>query len=495
MAMSISKQYLQKSGKNFSEWFDWIISEAEIYDYGRYPVKGMGVWLPYGFQIRRRVIEIIRNLLDEKGHEEILLPLLIPDFLFKKESEHVRGFEGEVFWVTRAGLEDVDVKLALRPTSETAISYMESLWIKSYRQLPKKYYQVVSVFRYETKMTKPMTRVREITTFKEAHTVHEDFEDSERQIIEAVEIYKQFFDSLGIPYIISRRPQWDKFAGALYTIAFDTLFPDKKAVQIGTVHNLGQTFTSVFDVKIQKRDESIDYAWQTSYGISERVIASIIAFHSDDKGLVLPPNIAPYQVVIVPIYHQDVKEKVIEYCSKVAKVLREHGLRVFEDYRDDLRPVDKFFKWELKGVPIRIEIGFREVSNGTVTIFRRDVMRKEVVFLNQLVEKVTELLNEILQNVKSRAWKEFLSSVKLFNNFNEAINFINEEGGIAILPWCGDEKCVRNKLEGVEGISALGEILIDSLNKLGISEKISEYSSCAFCNRKAKTFMSIAKKY
>ncbi|MDK6029069.1 proline--tRNA ligase [Ignisphaera sp. 4213-co] len=493
--MSISKQYLQKSGKNFSEWFDWIISEAEIYDYGRYPVKGMGVWLPYGFQIRRRVIEIIRNLLDEKGHEEILLPLLIPDFLFKKESEHVRGFEGEVFWVTRAGLEDVDVKLALRPTSETAISYMESLWIKSYRQLPKKYYQVVSVFRYETKMTKPMTRVREITTFKEAHTVHEDFEDSERQIIEAVEIYKQFFDSLGIPYIISRRPQWDKFAGALYTIAFDTLFPDKKAVQIGTVHNLGQTFTSVFDVKIQKRDESIDYAWQTSYGISERVIASIIAFHSDDKGLVLPPNIAPYQVVIVPIYHQDVKEKVIEYCSKVAKVLREHGLRVFEDYRDDLRPVDKFFKWELKGVPIRIEIGFREVSNGTVTIFRRDVMRKEVVFLNQLVEKVTELLNEILQNVKSRAWKEFLSSVKLFNNFNEAINFINEEGGIAILPWCGDEKCVRNKLEGVEGISALGEILIDSLNKLGISEKISEYSSCAFCNRKAKTFMSIAKKY
>ncbi|MCC6055748.1 MAG: proline--tRNA ligase, partial [Desulfurococcaceae archaeon] len=201
----------QKYGESFSEWFSWIISEAEIYDYGRYPIKGTGIWLPYGFQIRRRVIELIRMLLDETGHEEILLPLLIPETLFAKESEHVRGFEGEVFWITKAGLEELDVKLALRPTSETTISYMESLWIKSYKQLPKKYYQIVSIFRYETKMTKPMIRVREVTTFKEAHTVHESFESSEEQIREAINIYAKFFDMLGIPYIVSRRPQWDKF--------------------------------------------------------------------------------------------------------------------------------------------------------------------------------------------------------------------------------------------------------------------------------------------
>ncbi|MEM0027214.1 MAG: proline--tRNA ligase [Ignisphaera sp.] len=493
--MATSKQYPKKYGEGFSEWFDWIISEAEIYDYGRYPVKGMGVWLPYGFQIRKRVIEIIRNLLDEKGHEEILLPLLIPETLFRKESEHVRGFEGEVFWVTKAGLENMDVKLALRPTSETAIGYMESLWIKSYRQLPKKYYQIVSVFRCETKMTKPMIRVREITTFKEAHTVHEDFEDSERQIAEAIEIYRKFFDSLGIPYIISRRPQWDKFAGALYTIAFDTIFPDKRAVQIGTVHNLGQTFTRVFDVKIQKRDETIDYAWQTSYGISERVIASVIAFHSDDRGLILPPNIAPYQAVIVPIYHQESKEKIMEYCRKIAKMLRESGIRVYEDYRDDLRPVDKFFEWELKGVPIRIEVGLKELSNNVVTIFRRDTMKRDVIAVDQLTEKIKLLLNDIFQNLSNRAWKEFLSNIKLFGNFDEAVNFIKEEGGVAILPWCGDEKCVYSKLEGLEGISALGEIYKDSLNMLRINEKVNGYRGCAFCNRPARTFIGIAKKY
>jgi len=485
----------QKYGESFSEWFSWIISEAEIYDYGRYPIKGMGIWLSYGFQIRRRVIELIRMLLDETGHEEILLPLLIPETLFAKESEHVRGFEGEVFWITKAGLEELDVKLALRPTSETTISYMESLWIKSYKQLPKKYYQIVSIFRYETKMTKPMIRVREVTTFKEAHTVHESFESSEEQIREAINIYAKFFDMLGIPYIVSRRPQWDKFAGAIYTIAFDTIFPDKRAVQIGTVHNLGQTFTKVFDVKIQKRDESIDYAWQTSYGISERVIASIIAFHSDEKGLILPPLVAPYQAVVIPIYQEDTKDMVIKYCNNVAKALRENGIRVYLDLRDDMRPAEKFFEWELKGVPLRIEVGVREITNNTVTVFRRDKAKREIVPAQQLVERVHVMLTEIAHALAARAWKELISNIRISKSIEEATKILKELGGVVLMPWCGDERCVYSKMQGIEGVDVIGEVMEESLKKLNISLDLFKGTQCGFCNNQAKAVIAIAKKY
>ncbi|MEM2511568.1 MAG: proline--tRNA ligase [Ignisphaera sp.] len=480
--------------ENFSEWFDWIITNAEIYDYGRYPVKGMGIWLPYGFKIRYHVVELIRKLLDSTNHEEILMPILIPDIVFKKESEHVRGFEDEVLWVTHGGKEELDVKLALRPTSETSISYMESFWVKTYRQLPKKYYQVVSIFRYETKMTKPMIRVREVTTFKEAHTVHEDFEDAERQVIEAIDVYRKFFDTLGIPYIISRRPQWDKFAGAIYTIAFDTLYPDGKTVQIGTVHNLGQTFTTVFDVKIQKKDESIDYAWQTSYGISERVIASIIALHSDDKGLMLPPIVAPYQVVIVPIQHQeqDKYQRVLEYSKNVANIIIRKGLRIHVDARDHLRPSEKYFEWELKGVPIRIEIGYREYLNGSATIFRRDTLTKKTIPLNSLVEEIDRILGEIQKNLAERAWKSFKDNIRIAKDFNEALDLVRK-GYIVFSPWCGYENCVRSKLDGVEGIDPLGELLPISLNMLELQQLVG--INCCFCGVQAAKYMVLAKRY
>jgi len=491
----MSVQRPQKYGESFSEWFSWIISEAEIYDYGRYPIKGMGVWLPYGFQIRKRVIELIRALLDETGHEEILLPLLIPETLFAKESEHVRGFEGEVFWITRAGLDELDIKLALRPTSETTISYMESLWIKSYKQLPKKYYQIVSIFRYETKMTKPMIRVREVTTFKEAHTVHEDFESSEEQIKEAVNTYGKFFDLLGVPYIISRRPQWDKFAGALYTIAFDTIFPDRKAVQIGTVHNLGQTFTRVFDIKIQKKDESIDYAWQTSYGISERVVASIIAFHSDEKGLILPPLVAPYQVIVVPIYQENTKDVVIKYSSDIAKVLRENGIRVYLDLRDEMRPAEKFFEWELKGAPLRIEVGMREYSSNVITVFRRDIAKRETVPPQQLVEKIRTMLDEIAQNLAKRAWKEFTSNIRLSQGVEETVKVLKELGGLVLMPWCGDERCIYNKLQGFEGVDVIGEVMENSLKRLNIDLDMLREAKCGFCGKQARAVVAMAKKY
>jgi len=478
--------------KSFSEWFDWVLSEAEIYDYGRYPVKGMGVWLPYGFQIRRRTLELLKKLLDETGHEEILLPLLIPETLLKKESEHIAGFEGQVFWVTKGGFEDLDVRLALRPTSETALSFMESLWIKSYKQLPKKYYQVVSVFRYETKMTKAMLRVREITSFKEAHTAHESFEDSERQILEAVDIYRKFFDELGIPYLISRRPQWDKFAGAIYTIAFDTLFPDGKAVQIGTVHNLGQTFSSVFEIRIQKRDGGLDYVWQTSYGVSERVIASLIAIHGDNRGLVLPPSVAPVQVVIIPIpSEQTLIGDIIRYCKEIEEELKKEGFRVKLDDREELRPVDKYFYWELRGVPLRIEVGPKELREGVVTVFRRDLMKRATVPRQGIANTISEYLHDIHRNLREKSWKDFNSKLRVVESVDEAIEVV-KAGGVASVPWCGSERCAYEYAKKLQGIEMLGEpfVFTDIESSVNVTSM-----KCAFCGRQATTFMRIANKY
>ncbi len=475
--------------KEYSRWFDWVIEQAEIYDYGRYPVKGMGVWMPYGFQIRRRVIEIIREILDATGHEEVLFPLLIPEHLLRKESEHIRGFEGEVYWVTHGGLEELDVKLALRPTSETSISYMESYWINSYRDLPRKFYQIVSIFRYETKATRPMIRLREVTTFKEAHTVHESFEDADRQVGEAIELYKKLFDRLGIPYIISRRPEWDKFAGAVYTIAFDTLMPDGKALQIGTAHHLGQNFTIPFDVKLQLRDESIDYAWQTSYGVSDRVIATLISIHGDDRGTVLPPEVAPIQVVIVPIPSREKSiEEIRRYVEEIESKLRGNGLRVKTDWREELRPGRKFYEWEAKGVPVRLEIGGREVENNTVVVVRRDTLTKEVVEKEKVVEYVRKLIDrEIIDNLRKRAWEWLRKQVRRVKTIEEAKKIIEEERGVVELPWCGREECGLQMEEAV-GAAALGY-------PLHVERKEVEGAKCPVCGRPAVTFMRLAKKY
>lgn len=471
-------------GRSFSEWFDYVLEVAEVYDYGRYPAKGMGVWLPYGFKIRENVINILRKLLDERGHEEILLPLLIPENIIRKESEHIRGFEDQVYWVTHGGLEPLDVKLALRPTSETSLTYLESFWVKSYKQLPKKYYQVVSIFRYETKATRAMIRVREVSTFKEAHTLHEDFTDCERQVIEAIGIYSKFFDSLGVPYIISKRPEWDKFAGAIYTIAFDTLLPDGRALQIGTVHNLGQNFTKVFEVRIQKSDGSIDYAWQTSYGISERALASMFAVHGDRRGLVLPFHIAPIQIVIIPLITAETRDRVLKYSHTIYELLKSRGYRVYEDLRDDLRPGEKFYYWEFRGVPLRIEIGVKEVEGNYVTVFMRDTLERVKIGLEELINKIEEIGINCNENLSSRAWQAFKSRIKRFLDVESAKEFLSSSRGIVELPWCGRHECGL-KLSEVLECDALGSPL---------DVDIGDYR-CAICGTKAHTFIRLARKY
>lgn len=481
--MQVSRE---KWRSNFSEWFDRVLSEAEIYDYGRYPVKGMGIWMPYGFKIRQNVINLIRKLLDETGHEEVLFPLLIPEDLLRKESEHIRGFEGEVFWVTKGGEEDLGVKLALRPTSEVAITYMESLWIKSYKQLPKKFYQIVSVFRYETKATRPMIRLREVTTFKEAHTIHETYEDAQRQVNEAIEIYKKFFDMLGIPYVLSERPSWDRFAGAEHTYAFDTLMPDGRALQIGTVHHLGQHFTKAFDYKIQKADGSLDYPYQTSYGISDRVVAVSIAINGDDHGPVLSPIIAPIKVIIIPIpakAEEDTK-KIEEYAENVAKILKDNGIETVVDNNMEITPGEKFYIWELKGVPLRIEIGLREYKAGNVTIKRRDTLQPKVVNKDDVVQEVKRILDEIVIDLRKRAWEDFNSRIYYTNNEEELKKLLEERGGIIEVPWCGSEDCGLKLQNNISG-RVLGYPL----------EPKKTSDACIVCKKPSVNVLRIAKTY
>ncbi|GGT87039.1 proline--tRNA ligase [Sulfodiicoccus acidiphilus] len=440
--------------------------------------------MPYGFKIRERVLANIRNLLNETGHEEVLFPLLVPETLLAKEAEHIEGFQGEVFWVTKGGNEELDVKLALRPTSEVSITYMENLWIKGYTQLPKKYYQIVSVFRYETKATRPLLRVREITTFKEAHTIHESYEDAERQVREAISIYKKFFDSLGIPYVISVRPEWDKFAGALYTVAFDTIFPDGRVVQIGTVHHLGQNFTKAFDMKIQRADGSLDYPHQTSYGISDRAIAAIIAIHGDDHGAVLHPLVAPILVVVIPIPAKEEGEKVKDYARKIAHSLNSAGIITKIDDNEKATPGEKYYYWELRGVPLRVEVGRRELASKTVSIKRRDTLESKEVELNHLIDAVREILKQIEDNMRTSSWKRMKDLVSRVDDLNLAKSRLESKLGIVEVPWCGNNKCGL-KMEEQTG----GRVLGSPYEGAEIQGK------CVVCGSPAETVLRIAKTY
>lgn len=467
----------------FSEWFHKILEEAEIID-TRYPVKGMHVWLPQGFKIRRYTLNILRKILDE-DHDEVLFPLLIPEDELAKEAIHVKGFEDEVYWVTHGGLTELNKKLALRPTSETAMYPMFSLWVRTHSDLPLKFYQIVNTFRYETKHTRPLIRVREITTFTEAHTIHNSKEDGEKQVERAIEIYKQFFNALAIPYVITTRPEWDKFPGADYTVAFDTLMPDGKTLQIGTVHNLGQTFARTFDITYETESGEHEYAYQTCYGISDRVIASIIGVHGDESGLCLPPDVASYQVVIVPIIFKKGKEEVLEFCRKMEDSLRDKGnLRVYLDDRD-IRAGKKFYEWEMRGVPLRIEIGARDIQNGEMVVLSRNNLQKETMKYDPqtFTGKIDEILKNISQNMANNSWESFNKNIRPVSNTDEALEEISKHGGIISFNWCGDISCGKDLEEKLR------------VDILGVQEISKEEKTCINCGNPAKKITLLSRTY
>jgi len=438
------------SKQDFSAWYNDLLWRAEIMDV-RYPVKGLYVWFPYGFALRKHVYQRLRDLLD-RDHQETLFPLLIPEQEFMKEAEHIKGFEEEVYWVTHGGTTPLDVKLALRPTSETAIYPMYALWVRSHADLPIKYYQIVNTFRYETKQTRPLIRLREITSFKEAHTVHATWEEAEAQVEEAIRLYREFYNGLCIPTLVSKRPDWDKFPGADYTIAVDAIMPNGKTLQIGTVHHLGDHFSRTFNITYEDKNGEQKFAQQTCYGISERSIAALISIHGDDKGLILPPAVATLQAVIVPITIGKRHEDVMAAANKLYADLTSAGFRVKLDSRD-MRPGAKYYWWELRGVPLRLELGPRDLDAGKVMAVMRTGQKKPVE-LASIVEGIIGIFSEITEAVRERAEKHtesHLCSVTSLADLNTAL----DGGNVAVVTWCQQREC-GDAIETKTNASILG---------------------------------------
>ncbi|WP_342770352.1 MULTISPECIES: proline--tRNA ligase [unclassified Methanoculleus] len=435
--------------EDFSQWYNEVLWRAEIMDV-RYPVKGLYVWYPHGFAIRKRVYGILRGLMD-RDHAETLFPLLIPETEFMKEAAHIKGFEDEVYWVTHGGRNELDVPLALRPTSETAIYPMYSLWIRSHTDLPLKLYQIVNTFRYETKHTRPLIRLREITSFKEAHTVHATREEAAVQVETALGLYREFYDRLRVPVIISRRPDWDKFPGADYTMAVDTVMPDGKMLQIGTAHMLGDHFSRTYDITFEDANGERRYAYQTCYGISERSIAATISVHGDDRGLVLPPEVAPIAIVIVPIIVGKRREEVLSAAATVEKDLRNAGFTVKLDDRD-MRPGAKYYHWEMRGVPLRVEIGPRDIDANTVVAVTR-LGRKITLDRRGVVEGVISVLAEFGEELSQTARQAMADRIAVTDTLEETTEAVKR--GVAVVHWCGSKECAE-KIEAATDASILG---------------------------------------
>ncbi|MHA1112451.1 MAG: aminoacyl--tRNA ligase-related protein [Promethearchaeota archaeon] len=398
--------------------------------------------------------------------------------------------------------------LALRPTSETAMYPMFSLWIRSHTDLPLKTYQVVNTFRYEGKNTRPMLRVREITTFKEAHTVHATAEETEKQIAEGCKVYSDHFNALGISYVINQRPEWDKFPGAEYTIAYDAIMPGKhRVLQIGTVHNLGQKFSKTFDIKFENENAENQYAYQTCYGISERGIAAPIAMHGDDNGLILPPNIAPIQMVIIPIIFKKKEDIVRAEVDRITKLLKKHFTVEVDDR--SIKPGAKFYHWEQKGVPIRIEIGPRDVQNKQITVVRRDTREKLPISTENsknIVKDIKDLFKQMFEDMALKVAEETKSQILVTEDMDEALEWVEEGKGVAELPFHDSPECAADLEKRVDGLTVLGfpgrylKFLKKPNKKLKHGEMNRDMPEkkdmfCPICSKKVKHYWTIAKKW
>ncbi|MEM0480787.1 MAG: proline--tRNA ligase [Candidatus Aenigmatarchaeota archaeon] len=472
---------LENKKENLSEWYEEVIKKTQLADYS--PVKGCIVYLPYGYAIWKNIMNEFSKYLDDV--QEVYFPLFIPKRILEKEAEHFKGFKPEVAWVTKAGDSDLEEPLAVRPTSETIMySYIaESELIKSWRDLPLKIIQWCNVVRMETKATKPFLRAREFL-WHEGHTFHSSFEEAEEEARKRILQYKEFVEKyLAIPVIVGKKSEAEKFAGAHTTYTIETLMPDGRALQCGTSHNLSNNFSKVFGIYFTDKDEKRKLVYQTSWGFSTRLIGAIIMVHGDDLGLVLPPKVAPIQVIIIPIYYsEEEKEKVLEKCREIAEKLKKFRVKV--DDREQYTPGYKFNNWELRGVPIRIEIGKSEIETKEITIFRRDTMKREKVKESELEKKIEELIEEIQKNLYEKA-KEFLESrIKVAKTFEEFKKFI-EEGYMVLADHCGKIECEEKIKEETKATSRV----IELNNENPISGK------CIYCNENAKYKAYFAKSY
>ncbi len=444
-----------KKEENFSEWYNEIVEAAGLCD-KRYPIKGMNVWTPYGWKVMTMIDSYTRRELDATGHGEVNFPLLIPETEFKKEKEHIKGFDAEVYWVTRAGENELDVPLVVRPTSETAMYPMFSLWIRSHQDLPLKIYQIVNTFRYETKQTRAFIRVREIHFF-ESHTCHTTEEDAQCQIEEDIEILEKISRELCLPHFLLVRTDWDKFPGAYYTVGIDTVMPNGRTLQIGSIHHYRTNFSVPYDITYEDLDGEHKHAHQTTFGMSERLLGAVVGVHGDDKGLILPPPIAPFQAVIIPIISKKAPEQVTDACKLVTDILNRSGIRSKLDDRNE-RPGAKYYEWEMRGAPLRIEIGARDLENGVVSFARRDTGEKGAIAMDSVSAGTRMLLDDISATLYARARSIQDSSVTDISSLEDVPKGELDEtktDRILRMCWCGSPEC-GHKFEDSTGFKILG---------------------------------------
>jgi len=424
---------------NFSEWYTQVIIKAELADYA--PVKGLIVLRPDGYSIWESIKESLDSKLKETGHRNGFLPVLIPESLLAKEKEHFEGLNPEVFWVTHSGNSELGERLALRPTSETLAYSLFSKWIRSWRDLPLKINFWNTALRAEIKGTKPFLRTSEFL-WQEGHTVHATKDEAEKEVADILKLYKKTIEEeLAVPVITGKKSENDKFVGAVYTDTLESLMPDGKALQMGTSHFLGQNFSKPFDVKYLDETNTETFAWQTSWGVSWRLIGGMIMTHGDDKGLILPPKIAPIQVVIIPIYYtNDDKDSVMQKAHQIKDDLSKVDLRVHLDDREQLTPGFKFNDWEMKGIPIRIEIGPKDIAKKQVVLARRHNRTKTSVNMDSLTEEISSELKNIQKEMFDAAKKildERIVRVSEYQQFKEQL----DSGKMIDCSWCGNQTC------------------------------------------------------
>jgi prolyl-tRNA synthetase len=428
-----------KKGENFSEWYTQVVLKAGLADYA--PVKGFIVLRPYGYAIWESIRDILDRRFKETGHQNGFLPVLIPESLLGREKDHFAGFIPEVFWVTKAGDNDIGERLALRPTSETLAYSIFAKWITSYRDLPLKINYWNSALRAEIKATKPFIRTSEFL-WQEGHTVHASEAEAEQEVALILDIYKELIEEhIAVPTVRGFKSDKEKFVGAKYTTTLEGMMSDGKALQMGTSHHLAQNFSKPFEIKYLGKDTQEHLAWQTSWGVSWRLIGALIMVHGDDKGLILPPRLAPIQVIIVPIFRDKDAQVVIENARNLESELRQQGIRAHLDARSEYTSGWKFNEWELKGVPLRINIGPRDIEKGTVELARRDTREKSPCERKLVVETAKEMLDKIQINLYEKARSLLQDKTARPHDYAEFKSLMEGKGGFASAGWCGRLEC------------------------------------------------------
>lgn len=470
-------QAITSIDEDFAQWYTDVVKKAELVDYSS--VKGCMIIRPYGYAIWENIQSYLDKKFKETKHENVYMPLLIPESLLQREKDHVEGFAPEVAWVTQGGNEPLAERLVVRPTSETLFCDHYSKIVQSYNDLPKKYNQWCSVVRWE-KTTRPFLRTTEFL-WQEGHTVHATAEEAQEETLLMLDTYAKMCEEfLAIPVIKGQKTEKEKFSGAKATYTIESLMHDGKALQSGTSHNFGTGFAEAFDIKFADKDSELKYAHQTSWGVTTRLIGAIIMVHGDNSGLVLPPKVAPTQVVVIPIaaHKEGVVEKAQELQEKLATVAR-----VKCDLTDKT-PGWKFSEYEMKGIPLRVEIGPKDIENNQAVLVRRDTHEKIIVSLNEIEIKVAELLEEIQSNLYKKALAKREQMTYVATNMDELKENATNRLGFTKAMWCMDQACEEKIKE---------EVGFTSRCMPFVQEDISE--TCVCCAKKAKTMVYWAKAY